>query len=1536
VLWYVLVASLKLRFGGASAKAVDPFVRPRRNAPSRQAGGALGGRYGHLAVGSERLDLTTVAFVGAVRAAPPRPIPTKTVGYEYRRPKWSVKPGGTGEMVIHRNANRARTGALKRRADSAISESVRRLTILTRMCGRGSPPGRVVMRSIRRAAGAVSLIAFLMVPSSPIAISPVEAAAPAPTAAAAKAGTPEAAVKPAVVSIAPVEPVCGLAEPGYAHCLALRRTDIPATPAVAMSPSTVPAGYGPADLKSAYALPGGTAGSGMTVAVVDAYDLPTAEADLAVYRAQYGLPACTTANGCFRKVNQTGGSSYPAVDKGWGQEIALDIDMVSATCPNCHILLVETNTAASSDLGIGVNTAVSLGAMAVSNSYGRLESSGDTALDTAYYNHPGVAITAASGDWGYSAAPLGGDLYVGVEYPAASPDVVAVGGTSLVKDDSSGGWSESAWGDFVHDIGAGSGCAAYEPKPAWQTDSQCAKRMVSDISAVADPNTGVASYDSGAGGWAVMGGTSASSPIIAAVFALAGTPAAGSYPASFLYSDTADLYDVTDGGNDVWGLCTIEYFCTGAIGYDGPTGLGTPIGTGAFWGQLPPKITGVAAFSDNTSAVISWSAVPAHGSRTTTYTVTSSPDGKTCTSTAGVACTVYGLTNGTSYRFTVAATNHFGTGPSSDPSNAVTPGIGAIAAAVASGNEHTCALLANGTVECWGLNNFGQLGDGTTANRSAPAAVAGLTGVTAITAGGNQSCALLGDGTARCWGDNYWGQLGNGSWGAAGPNSMPVTVEDLAGATAISTVDRNTCAIVAGGGVDCWGVNQFGELGVDGGVLPFSPNPLAVSGLAGVTAVATGNGFVCALLSGGTVDCWGMGLSGQLGDGTSTSHYAPAAVSGLTGVTAIATGNYHACAVVAGGAVQCWGYNDYGQLGSWAYPKSAAPAGVAGVTGATKIAAGLFHTCVVISGGGMQCWGENYGGQLGNGSTADSHTPVAVSELVGATAVSAGGIDTCAVVTGGALKCWGYNVDGEVGDGTTTPRSTPVTVLSFPTVPAAPMDVTAVVYNQSALVSWTAPDDIGGSTITAYAVTSSPGGKTCGWTVGPLSCTVQTLTNGQHYTFTVTATNGTGTGPASDPSNSVTPAAVPAKPTGVTASRGNTTALVSWTPPADIGGSTITAYTVTSSPGGKTCGWTSGPTSCTVTTLTNGQAYTFTVTATNGAGTGPASDPSAAVTPATVPGKPTGVNATAGAFSALVSWVAPADNGGNSITGYTVTSSPEGKTCGWSSGPLRCTVGSLSGQTYAFTVTATNDVGTGQPSDASTGVIVAGPATTFVVSGLPSPLVAMTAHNVTVTAKDTSGNTAVGYTGTVHFTSTDPAATLPGDYTFTLADAGVHTFIVTLKTAGTRSVSATDSVSSSITGIQSGIVVYSGATYQTVTPYRVLDSRMPRGGTLFRSQQKQTVTIATADSGVPTNAVAVTGNVTVVGQTSAGYITVAPSLTSGVQPPTSTLNFPLSDIRANGVTVPLAGGGKLDFMYWAASTSATVQVIFDVTGFFSK
>ncbi|MEU6090603.1 putative Ig domain-containing protein [Streptomyces sp. NPDC047085] len=365
----------------------------------------------------------------------------------------------------------------------------------------------------------------------------------------------------------PTTHLCATAEPGHASCFAQRRTDIKQRLASALA-AAAPSGLSPANLHSAYNLPS-TGGSGMTVAIVDAYNDPNAEADLGTYRSTYGLSACTKANGCFKQVSQTGSTTnLPTNDTGWAGEEALDLDMVSAVCPNCNIILVEANSANDTDLGIAENEAVALGAKVVSNSWGGSEASSQTTEDTQYFKHPGVAITVSSGDSAY-----------GAEYPATSQYVTAVGGTALTTASNSRGWSESVWHTSSTE-GTGSGCSAYDPKPSWQTDTGCSKRMEADVSAVADPATGVAVYDTyGGSGWAVYGGTSAAAPIVAGVYALAGTPGSTDYPAKYPYQHTSNLYDVTSGSN---GSCSTSYFCTAGTGYDGPTGWGTPNGTTAF------------------------------------------------------------------------------------------------------------------------------------------------------------------------------------------------------------------------------------------------------------------------------------------------------------------------------------------------------------------------------------------------------------------------------------------------------------------------------------------------------------------------------------------------------------------------------------------------------------------------------------------------------------------------------------------------------------------------------------------------------------------------------------------------------------------------------------------------------------------------------------------------------------------------------------------------------------------------------------------
>lgn len=340
--------------------------------------------------------------------------------------------------------------------------------------------------------------------------------------------------------------------------------------------TSTPAAYGPAQFLGAYNLTTGIASATRTIAVVDAYDNPNALSDLNFYSNQFGIPKMTncpissgtSSSPCFQKVDQDGGTSYPSVNSGWALESSLDVQIAHAICQNCNLLLVEANSNSYSDLMTAVDRAVAMGANVVSNSYGSSEFLGENTFDS-HFNVPGVAFTFSAGDSGY-----------GTSYPAASRYVTSVGGTSLYLGSNNTYSSESVWS------GTGSGCSKYEAKPTWQHDTGCTNRTLNDVSADADPATGAAVYDStpysGQTGWFKVGGTSLSSPLIAAVYALSGNTSgqANSLPYGVV-NYTTNLHDVTSGKN---GNCkrNATYLCTATSGYDGPTGLGTPNGTSAF------------------------------------------------------------------------------------------------------------------------------------------------------------------------------------------------------------------------------------------------------------------------------------------------------------------------------------------------------------------------------------------------------------------------------------------------------------------------------------------------------------------------------------------------------------------------------------------------------------------------------------------------------------------------------------------------------------------------------------------------------------------------------------------------------------------------------------------------------------------------------------------------------------------------------------------------------------------------------------------
>jgi len=358
--------------------------------------------------------------------------------------------------------------------------------------------------------------------------------------------------------------------------------------------------------------------------------------------------------------------------------------------------------------------------------------------------------------------------------------------------------------------------------------------------------------------------------------------------------------------------------------------------------------------------------------------------------------------------------------------------VGGLSAAVAltAGGAHTCALLTAGDVKCWGDDQSGQLGDGGYDNQTDPVAVSGLTGeVDSIVAGFSHTCAVMKDSRILCWGWNTEGQLGDGT---VKSRRLPGAVAGYTGGAAgISVGWSNACALrLTGGGIKCWGLNGGGQLG--NGTYADSGSPEEVSGLGGGRiSVAVGGAHVCALSATGGVKCWGRNDRGQLGSGTNSDQNTPVDVAGLPEeVVAIAAGKDHTCALTVRGGVKCWGSNEFGQLGNGTTVDSGKPVDVEGLSeGVGAIAAGGGHTCALGMNGGLKCWGSNKYGQLGDGTPENRSAPVDVSGLMfDVNSISAGGFHTCAIVSGVKLKCWGWNAFGQLGDSTPTDRNTPVDV----------------------------------------------------------------------------------------------------------------------------------------------------------------------------------------------------------------------------------------------------------------------------------------------------------------------------------------------------------------------------------------------------------------------------------------------------------------------------------------------------------------------------
>lgn len=354
----------------------------------------------------------------------------------------------------------------------------------------------------------------------------------------------------------------------------------------------------------------------------------------------------------------------------------------------------------------------------------------------------------------------------------------------------------------------------------------------------------------------------------------------------------------------------------------------------------------------------------------------------------------------------------------------------------AAGYSQSCAVLASGAMQCWGGGL--QFGDQTNGAYILPVTPIGSSGVAGISAGSSSTCDVLTSGAVQCWGNNSKCVLGTGS--CVDYNAVvtsPSLVNGISAATQIAmggayytlgVLDgvSHTCVVLASGTVQCWGINSSGQLG--NSTTSDSVLPVTVSGISNAVAVAAGYAHTCAMLASGTVKCWGSNGKGQLGNGIATASSTPVTVSGISTAIALAAGDQHMCAVLASGAVQCWGWNYSGQLGNGTTTDSSNPVMVSGISTAMKIAADYGHSCAVLASGAVQCWGRNYSGQLGDGTTTASITPVTVSGISTATEIAAGILHSCALLTSGAVQCWGRNYEGQLGNGTRTDSTTPVTV----------------------------------------------------------------------------------------------------------------------------------------------------------------------------------------------------------------------------------------------------------------------------------------------------------------------------------------------------------------------------------------------------------------------------------------------------------------------------------------------------------------------------
>jgi alpha-tubulin suppressor-like RCC1 family protein len=800
-------------------------------------------------------------------------------------------------------------------------------------------------------------------------------------------------------------------------------------------------GLTPQELQDAYNLPE-HGGSSSTIVVVDGPSDPTAEADMNAYRKYFGLPECTKTSGCFRQVNERGEPSEPKSAGGWAIEISLDIDMVSAACPECHITLIEAKEERLARAEAN-DEAVKLGATAVSNSWnygfekGNSANSGVTCFGgncitaeeeasyESHFNHPGTPILFSGGDYGYA-----------VRYPTISPNVIAVGGTALKKEvGSSRGWAETVWSNSAFGIdqkgrGTGSGCSIYESKPKWESDSGCAKRIENDIAADADPRTGVAVYYAG-GFLAPVGGTSASAPFIAGVEGLSSSSVRSmGAEAMWLAGSAKSLFDITEGSN---GTCTPPaedaYWCTAGVGYDGPSGNGVPNGVIAV-GQ--PTVSGVlpgeGPEAGGTSVTISGTnfegvtAVNFGATAASSFTVKSSTTIE-ATSPAHAAGTVDVTVTTAKGTSAIGSGDHFTYLAKPTVTN-VQPNTGPKAGGttvIISGTGFTNATEVS--FEGVSATSFSVL-SATSISAVSPAG-SGSVFITVTTPAGTSTVTFAGrfnyrSGTAFGWGDNSTGELGDGT--ASGPEScssepcatLPVSAGSFSSeVTTISAGVDHSLALLSNGTVMAWGGDSEGEMCTTSA----SSSPVSVSELSEVGAVSAGGYDTLALLKDGTVRACGRNFYGELGNGTTTNSKTPVKVSGLSEVVAVSAGETHSLALLKNGKIMAWGQGSAGELGNGTTTSSSVPVEVSGITEAVAISAGGEYSLALLKSGKVMAWGSGASGKLGNGGTTNSTTPVEVSGLSEVTAISAGGAHALALQESGTVQSWGANQSGQLGTG---------------------------------------------------------------------------------------------------------------------------------------------------------------------------------------------------------------------------------------------------------------------------------------------------------------------------------------------------------------------------------------------------------------------------------------------------------------------------------------------------------------------------------------